>query len=57
MQMWWRWRHRIWRMRAGDCLGMTGKMFVLRPDGYLGFRARMGYQAELMNYARQDALT
>ncbi|MGA7243106.1 MAG: FAD-dependent monooxygenase [Terracidiphilus sp.] len=38
-------------------LGDDGKMFVLRPDGYLGFRARMGYQAELMNYARQDALT
>ena len=37
-------------------LGDDGKMFVLRPDGYVGFRARMGFQAELMNYARQDAL-
>lgn len=37
-------------------LGDDGKMFVLRPDGYVGFRARSGYQAELMNYARQDAL-
>jgi 2-polyprenyl-6-methoxyphenol hydroxylase-like FAD-dependent oxidoreductase len=37
-------------------LGDEGKMFVLRPDGYVGFRARAGFQAELMNYARQDAL-
>jgi len=37
-------------------LGDDGKMFVLRPDGYVGFRGRMGYQAELMNYARQEAL-
>ena len=37
-------------------LGDDGKMFVLRPDGYLGFRARRGFQVELMNYARQDAL-
>jgi hypothetical protein len=31
-------------------------MFVLRPDGYLGFRGRMGFQTELMKYAEQDAL-
>jgi hypothetical protein len=37
-------------------LGDEGKMFVLRPDGYLGFRGRMGFQPELMNYAAQDAL-
>jgi hypothetical protein len=37
-------------------LGDDGKMFVLRPDGYVGFRARMGFQAELMNYARLNAL-
>lgn len=37
-------------------LGVEGKLFVLRPDGYLGFRAPIGYNAELMNYARQDAL-
>lgn len=37
-------------------LGSEGKLFVLRPDGYLGFRAPIGYNAELMNYARQDAL-
>jgi 2-polyprenyl-6-methoxyphenol hydroxylase-like FAD-dependent oxidoreductase len=37
-------------------LGDEGKLFVLRPDGYVGFRARMGFQAELMNYARRDAL-
>lgn len=36
--------------------GVEGKLFVLRPDGYLGFRAPIGYNAELMNYARQDAL-
>jgi len=24
-------------------LGDEGKMFVLRPDGYLGFRGRMGF--------------
>jgi hypothetical protein len=34
-------------------LGDDGKVFVLRPDGYVGFRARMGFQVELMNYARQ----
>jgi 2-polyprenyl-6-methoxyphenol hydroxylase-like FAD-dependent oxidoreductase len=37
-------------------LGDDGKMFVLRPDGYLGFRGRMGFQTELMKYAEQDAL-
>ena len=37
-------------------LGDDGKMFVLRPDGYLGFRGRMGFQPELMNYAEQDGL-
>ena len=37
-------------------LGDEGKMVVLRPDGYVGFRARMGFQAELMNYAGRDAL-
>lgn len=36
--------------------GDDGKLFVLRPDGYLGFRAPMGYNVELMNYARQDGL-
>jgi 2-polyprenyl-6-methoxyphenol hydroxylase-like FAD-dependent oxidoreductase len=36
-------------------LGDDGKMFVLRPDGYVGFRSRMGFQAELMNYARRNA--
>jgi 2-polyprenyl-6-methoxyphenol hydroxylase-like FAD-dependent oxidoreductase len=37
-------------------LGDDGKMLVLRPDGYVGFRARMGYNVELMKYARQDGL-
>jgi 2-polyprenyl-6-methoxyphenol hydroxylase-like FAD-dependent oxidoreductase len=37
-------------------LGDEGKMFVLRPDGYVGFRGRMGFQPELMNYGKQDAL-
>ncbi|HMG87920.1 MAG TPA: FAD-dependent monooxygenase [Terracidiphilus sp.] len=36
-------------------LGDDGKIFVLRPDGYVGFRSRMGFQAELMNYARRNA--
>ena len=36
-------------------LGDEGKMFVLRPDGYIGFRGRMGFQAELMNYAHKCA--
>jgi 2-polyprenyl-6-methoxyphenol hydroxylase-like FAD-dependent oxidoreductase len=33
--------------------GDDGKLFMLRPDGYLGFRAPMGFNVELMNYARQ----
>jgi hypothetical protein len=37
-------------------LGDEGKMFVLRPDGYVGFRGRAGFQPELMKYAEQDAL-
>ncbi len=36
-------------------LGDDGKIFVLRPDGYVGFRARMGFNVELMNYARMNA--
>lgn len=36
-------------------LGDDGKVFVLRPDGYVGFRARMGFQVELKNYARVNA--
>ena len=31
------------------------EILVLRPDGYVGFRARMGFNVELMNYARQNA--
>jgi len=34
-------------------LGDDGKMFALRPDGYLGFRAPAGFNVELMHYARQ----
>ncbi len=37
-------------------LGDDGKFFVLRPDGYLGFRSPMGFQVELMHYAAQNAL-
>jgi 2-polyprenyl-6-methoxyphenol hydroxylase-like FAD-dependent oxidoreductase len=40
---------------ARRLLGVDRKMFVLRPDGYVGFRSRMGFQAELMNYARRNA--
>jgi hypothetical protein len=36
-------------------LGDDGKVFVLRPDGYVGFRARMGFQVELKNYALANA--
>lgn len=36
--------------------GDDGKLFVLRPDGYLGFRAPMGFNVELMNYARQNGM-
>ena len=38
-------------------LGDDGKLIVLRPDGYVGFRARMGYNVELMKYAAQDGIT
>lgn len=38
-------------------LGDDGKLFVLRPDGYLGFRAPMGFNVELMDYARENGLT
>lgn len=44
------------RYEGRRLFGDDGKLFVLRPDGYLGFRAPMGYNVELMNYARQDAL-
>lgn len=37
--------------------GDDGKIFVLRPDGYLGFRSPMGFRVELMKYASQEALT
>ena len=36
--------------------GDDGKIFVMRPDGYLGFRSPMGFKVELMRYARQEAL-
>lgn len=36
--------------------GDDGKIFVMRPDGYLGFRSPMGFKVELMSYARQEAL-
>ena len=37
-------------------LGQEAKVLVLRPDGYVGFRSKAGYHAELMDYARQDAI-
>jgi len=37
--------------------GEDGKIFVLRPDGYLGFRSPMGFRVELLKYAKQEALT
>jgi hypothetical protein len=36
--------------------GDDGKIFVLRPDGYVGFRSPMGFRVELLKYARQEAL-
>lgn len=36
--------------------GDDGKLFALRPDGYLGFRGPMGFNAELMNYARRNGM-
>lgn len=36
--------------------GDDGKIFVLRPDGYLGFRSPMGFRVELLKYARQEGL-
>jgi 2-polyprenyl-6-methoxyphenol hydroxylase-like FAD-dependent oxidoreductase len=44
------------RDEGGRLFGQDGKIFVLRPDGYLGFRAPMGFHVELMKYARQDAI-
>ncbi len=37
-------------------LGTQEKIFVVRPDGYIGFRAPLSKAAELDAYARQDAL-
>ena len=37
-------------------LGDDGKIFVLRPDGYVGFRSPMGFRVELLKYARQEGL-
>ena len=36
--------------------GDDGKMFVLRPDGYVGFRSPMGFRVELLEYARREGL-
>ena len=36
--------------------GDDGKILVLRPDGYLGFRSPMGFRVELLKYSRQEAL-
>ena len=43
-------------MRASRLFGDDGKIFVLRPDGYLGFRSPMGFRVELLKYARQEGL-
>ena len=44
------------RYEGRRLLGDDGKLFVLRPDGYLGFRAPMGFNVELMHYARQHGM-
>ena len=36
--------------------GDDGKILVLRPDGYLGFRSRISFRVELLKYARQEGL-
>lgn len=36
--------------------GDDGKIFVLRPDGYLGFRSPMGFRVELLKYASHEGL-
>jgi 3-(3-hydroxy-phenyl)propionate hydroxylase len=37
-------------------MGDEPKILVMRPDGYLGFRSRVGYHDELTKYALQDGL-
>ena len=37
-------------------LGSEDKLFVVRPDGYIGFRSLVSDTADLDSYARQDGI-
>jgi 2-polyprenyl-6-methoxyphenol hydroxylase-like FAD-dependent oxidoreductase len=39
-----------------DLLGTDKKLFILRPDGYIGFRGPLAKSGEREAYARQDGL-
>jgi 2-polyprenyl-6-methoxyphenol hydroxylase-like FAD-dependent oxidoreductase len=39
-----------------NLLGITKKIVIVRPDGYVGFRGPIGRKQEWLDYARQDAL-
>jgi len=39
-----------------NLLGITKKIVIVRPDGYVGFRGPIGRKQEWLEYARQDAL-
>jgi 2-polyprenyl-6-methoxyphenol hydroxylase-like FAD-dependent oxidoreductase len=39
-----------------NLLGITKKIVIVRPDGYVGFRGPIGRKQEWLAYARQDAL-
>ena len=40
-----------------NLLGKDRKLLIVRPDGYVGFRAPIDDRPERMAYARQDQLT
>jgi 2-polyprenyl-6-methoxyphenol hydroxylase-like FAD-dependent oxidoreductase len=39
-----------------NLLGITKKIVIVRPDGYVGFRGPIARKQEWLDYARQDAL-
>ena len=39
-----------------NLLGITKKIVIVRPDGYVGFRGPIARKQEWLEYARQDAL-
>jgi hypothetical protein len=36
--------------------GVEGKVFILRPDGYIGYRGRRIGSAEFASYVKQDRI-